>query len=33
EFGSGGGQGNGSQGGSQDFSAPPPEAFDDDIPF
>ena len=33
EFGSGCGQGNGSQGGSQDFSAPPPEAFDDDIPF
>lgn len=33
EFGSGGGQGNGSQGVSQDFSAPPPEAFDDDIPF
>ena len=33
EFGSGGGRGNGSQGGSQDFSATPPEAFDDDIPF
>ena len=33
EFGSVGGQGNGSQGGSQDFSATPPEAFDDDIPF
>jgi len=32
-FGSGGGQSNGPQGGSQDFSAPPPEAFDDDIPF
>lgn len=26
-------QGGGSQGGSQEFSSPPPEAFDDDIPF